>query len=186
LKPGTKRDQILEVWSWSGEPTPDSQFLDDAHLHGVGNPGTAYFTLRPAEIDYLLHVLIAFKSLLPAEQSRLIHDNAPWAFMHWLDGQPGSDRRLVRGAVLYFLFPDYLERNLSKDHKRQIYNALKSKLPPNDVIKSRQPTLMEYDRAIAGIRSALMIERETNHLDFYKDGVKNLWFTSIRDGSIKG
>lgn len=185
LKAATKREQVLSIWSWSGEPAPTSPFLDDAHLHGVGNPGTAYFTHRPSEFEYVLRVMIAFKSLPPAEQGRLMQDDIPWEFMTWLDKEPGSDRRLVRGAILYFLFPDHLERNMSKDHKRQIYDALKSKLPSESVIKSRQPTLMEYDRAIAGIRAALMAERGTMEFDFYQDGVKNLWFTSIREGGVK-
>lgn len=185
LKAATKRDQILTVWAWSGDSAPTSPFLNDAALHGVGNPGTAYFTHRHAEIEYILRIMIAFKSLPPAEQGRLMQDDVPWDFMRWLDGQPGSDRRLVRGAILYFLFPDHLERNLSKDHKRQIYDALKSKLPPSAVIKSRQPTLMEYDRAIADIRDVLMKERNTTEFDFYREGVKNLWFTSIRDGGLK-
>lgn len=123
LKPGTKREQIMNVWSWSGDSPPESAFLDDDHLHGVGNPGTAYFTHRPTEIEYLLQVLIAFKSLPPAEQGRLMEDNVPWEFMRWLDSLSGSDRRLVRGAILYFLFPDHLENSLSKDYKQQIYNA---------------------------------------------------------------
>ena len=127
----TKREQILKVWSWSGAPAPDSRFLDDAHLHGVGNPGTAYFTYRFAELEYVLRVVIAFKSLPSTEQRRLFEEDVPWAFMRWLDDQPESDRRLVRGSILYFLFPDYLERNLSKDHKRQYYDSFKfSQLVP--------------------------------------------------------
>ena len=185
LKAATKREQVLAIWAWSGEVAPESTFLNDGSLHGVGNPGTAYFTHRYAEFEYLLRVLIAFKSLPAAEQGRLMHDDVPWEFVRWLDEQPGSDRRLVRGAILYFLFPDQLERNLSKDHKRQIYNALKSKLARDAVIRSREPTLSEYDRAIASIRAALMQERDTDHLDFYEDSVKNLWFTPLREGSMK-
>lgn len=185
LGPSTKREQILKVWSWSGEAAPASPFLDDAHLHGVGHPGTAYFTHRPSEFEYLIRTLVAFKSLPAAEQGRLFQDDVPWAFMRWLDDQAGSDRRLARGAILYFLFPEHLERNLSKDHKRQIYNSLKGKLGPDDVIKSRTPTLGEYDRAIAKIRAALEAERGTDQIDFYDDETKNFWFTALRDGSVK-
>lgn len=181
----TKREQIANVWSWSGEAIPDTPFLDDAHLHGVGHPGTAYFTHRPSEFEYLIRTLIAFKSLPPAEQGRLAQQDVPWTFMGWLDNQPGSERRLVRGAILYFLFPDYLERNLSKDHKRQIYESLKGKLAAEDVIRSRTPTLGEYDRAIAKIRGALEVERGTPEIDFYDNETKNLWFTTLRESSVK-
>jgi hypothetical protein len=185
LSGATKREQISKVWSWSGESAPSTRFLDDAHLHGVGHPGTAYFTHRPSEYEYLIRVFIAFKSLPPAEQGRLFQEDIPWAFMAWLDSQPGSDRRLVRGAILYFLFPDALERNLSKDHKRQIYASLKGKIGADDVIKSRAPTLGEYDRANAKIRDALETERGTKEIDFYDDETKSLWFTTLREGSVK-
>lgn len=181
----TKREQVSKVWSWSGEAVPSSPFLDDAHLHGVGHPGTAYFTHRPAEYEYLIRVFAAFKSLPAAEQGRLVKEDVPWTFMAWLDEQPGSDRRLARGAILYFLFPDHLERNLSKDHKRQIYVSLKGKLAGADAIKSRTPSLGEYDRAIAKIRAALEAERGTQEVDFYDDETKNLWFTTLREGSVK-
>lgn len=181
----TKREQISKVWSWSGEVVPVSPFLDDAHLRGVGHPGTAYFTHRPSEYEYLIRVFLAFKSLPAAEQGRLLQEEVPWTFMTWLDGQPGSDRRLARGAILYFLFPDHLERNLSKDHKRQIYVSLRSKLAAGDVIRSRAPSLGEYDRAIAKIRAALEAERGTNQVDFYDDETKSLWFTTLREGSVK-
>lgn len=185
LTAATKREQILKIWSWSGDAVPSTPFLDDAALHGVGHPGTAYFTHRPAEYEYVIRILIAFKSLPAAEQGRLMQENVPWDFMQWLDGQPGSDRRLARGAFLYFLFPDYLERNLSKDHKRQIYNSLKGKLGAEDIIKSRAPSLGEYDRAITQIRAALTKERGTDEIDFYDDETKSFWFNTLREGSVK-
>lgn len=185
LGAATKREQILKIWSWSGDAAPTSPFLDDAHLHGVGHPGTAYFTHRPSEFEYVIRILIAFKSLPASEQGRLMQEDVPWEFMRWLDSQAGSDRRLARGAILYFLFPDHLERNLSKDHKRQIYNSFKGKLNAGDVITSRTPTLGEYDRAIAGIRAALTRERGTDQIDFYDDETKSFWFTTLREGSVK-
>ena len=185
LSAPTKRDQVTRVWSWSGEAAPASAFLDDAHLHGVGHPGTAYFTHRPSEYEYLIRVFAAYKSLSPTEQARLVHENIPWTFMEWLDGLPGSDRRLVRGAILYFMFPEYLERNLSKDHKRQIYTSLKSRLLAEDIIKSRTPTLGEFDRAITKIRASLEGERGTPEIDFYDADTKPLWFTTLRESSVK-
>lgn len=185
LSAATKRAQILKVWALSGAPEPATVFLDDAHLHGVGNPGTGYFTHRPSEFGYFLQVVLAFKGLPAAEQGRLFQEDVPWAFMKWLDEQPGSDRRLIRGAILYFLFPDHLERNLSKDHKRQIYEALKVKLAPGDVIKSRAPSLGDYDRANYKIRAALEAERGSTEVDFYDAATKPLWFTTLREGSVK-
>ena len=185
LKPSTKREQVETVWSWSGESAPASLFLDDAHLDGVGHPGTAYLTYRPAEFEYVLRMTIAFKALPADKRRRLMQDDVPWSFVGWLDEQPGSDRRLARGALLYFLFPDYLERNLSRDHKQQIYSALKDKLPADQVIKSRTPKVGDYDRAIALIRSAIEQERGTIEVDFYDENTKGLWFTQLRESSVK-
>lgn len=185
MKPETKREQITRVWGWSGAPAPASPFLDDAHLHGVGNPGTAYATHRPLEFEYLLRTVIAFKSLPAAEQTRLMRDDPPWSFMLWLDEQDGSDRRLVRNTLLYFLFPDYIERNTSRAHKRQIYDALKSKLPPDQRIRAKDSSMLDLDRAIAAIRQVIAAERGTDEVDFYQEGIKAQWFAPFREGSAK-
>ena len=185
LGPLKKRDQVETVWSWSGEKAPASPFLDEAHLVGVGHPGTAYLTHRPAELEYVIRTVTAFKALPGDERLRLMRDDTPWSFMRWLDEQPGSDRRLARGALLYFLFPDDLERNLSRDHKQQIYNAFKDKLPAGQVIRARPPAVGDYDRAIASIRRIIEQERGTTEFDFYEEDIKGLWFTALRESSVK-
>lgn len=185
MKPETKREQVSTVWKWSGEDLPTSRFLDDDVLHGVGNPGTAYATHRPKEFEYLLKTLIAFKSLPATEQTRLMSDDPPWTFMRWLDEQDGSDRRLVRNTLLYFLFPDQIERNTSRAHKQQIYEALKGKLPTDQRIRSKDRTLLDLDRAIAAIRKVLVDERGTEEVDFYQDDIKAQWFAPFREGSAK-
>lgn len=185
MKAETKRQAISTVWSWSGEPLPASKFLDDAHLRGVGHPGTAYLTQRPSEFEYVLRIVIAFKSLPPARQRQLIQENAPWDFGEWLDEQQGSDRRLSRNVFLYFLFPDDIERNTSRDHRAQIYEALKGKLPLEKRLRSRTRTLLDYDRAINGIRKVLEAERGTHEVDFYQDDIMNQWFAAHREGSRK-
>ena len=167
MKAETKREAVVRVWEWSGETAPKSPYLDDAPLRGVGHPGTAYLTHRPFEFEYLLRIVAAFKRLPAAEQTRLLSKDAPWGFMSWLDQQEGSDRRLVRNAILYFLFPDDLERNLSRDHRQQIYEALKGKLPADKRVRARNPSLADYDRAIHEIRAVLAAERGTDELDFY-------------------
>lgn len=185
MKPETKREQIERVWEWSGEPAPESVYLDEAHMHGVGNPGTAYATHRPMEFEYLLRTVIAFKKLPEPEQSRLMRDDPPWTFMRWLDEQEGSDRRLVRNTLLYFLFPDYAERNTSRSHKRQIYAALKGKLPQEKRIPSKNGSMLDLDRAISEIRKVLEAERGTAEIDFYDEVIKPQWFSPFREASAK-
>ncbi|MGB3539119.1 MAG: hypothetical protein WBA42_13240 [Mesorhizobium sp.] len=185
MKPVTKREQMGTVWRWSGEELPTSTFLDDATLGGVGNPGTAYATHRPMEFEYLLRTVAAFKALPAPEQARLMKEDPPWTFMTWLDEQDGSDRRLVRNTLLYFLFPDHIERNTSRDHKQQIYEALKAKLPVDQRIKSKARSLADLDRALAAIRKVLAEEHGTTEIDFYQDNIKAQWFAPFREGSAK-
>lgn len=185
MKAATKRETIQTIWSWSGEAVPDSKYLDDAHLAGVGHPGTAFLTRRPSEFDYVLRIVIAFKRLPVTEQQRLLKEDVPWTFGAWLDQQEGSDRRLARNVFLYFIFPDYIERNLSRGHRHQIYEAFKGKLPDDKRIRSRNRSLLDYDRAMGEIRHVLEHERGTKEVDFYEDDIKNQWFSSYRDGARK-
>jgi hypothetical protein len=46
------------------------------------------------------------------------------------------------------------------------------------VIKSRSPSLGEYDRAISKIRAALEAERGTEEIDIYDDDTKNRCLTT--------
>jgi hypothetical protein len=185
MRQDTKREHLRKIWSWSGEQLPQSPFLEDGPLSGVGNPGTAYFTHRYREMEYLIRVVTAFKSLSAEEQRRLMQEDAPWTFDNWLEGQDGSDRRLMRNALLYFLFPDDLERNLSNDHRQQIYEALKGKLPPDQRIRSRVRKGVDYDKAILNIRRVLAKERGTNDIDFYQDDIRSQWFSSYRENKRK-
>lgn len=185
MKPETKRSAVVTVWGWSGQALPANDFMDDATLGGVGNAGTAYLTHRPSEFAYLLRTLISFKSLPAQEQRRLLQPDSPWEFGAWLDAQEGSDRRLVRNVFLYFLFPDFFERNTSRAHRRQIYESFKDKIPADKRIRGREKTLLDYDRAIYEIRNAFQQERGTTEFDFYKDDVKGLWFSGLRDGKRK-
>ena len=185
MKAETKRRSIETIWSWSGDPLPSTEFLDDEHLYGVGNPGTAYLTYRPTEFEYVLRTVIAFKSL-PADRRRdLMQVDAPWEFGKWLDEQEGSTRRLARNVFLYFLFPDDIERNLSRAHREQIYEALKGKLPRDKQIKGRTRTLLDYDRAISEIRKVLERELGTTEIDFYKGDIRNQWYSNYREGNRK-
>ena len=185
VKPETKRDTVLKIWSWSDEAPPSSPFLEDRYLAGVGHPGTGYLTHRHPEFEYVLRVVIAFKSLAPAERTRLMTTDVPWIFTEWLGQQQGSDRRLARNVILSFLFPDAMERNVSREHREQMYEALKSKLPTEKRIKGRNRTDLDYDRAIFEIRKVLEQERGTTELDFYQPDIKNQWFTAFREGRRK-
>jgi len=50
-------------------------------------------------------------------------DNTSWGFVEWLDRFEHVDRHPVRNAILYFLFPDNLERSVSSEYWLEIVDA---------------------------------------------------------------
>ena len=181
IKPETKRAQILEVWSWSGTELPDNSHLNEQVLMGVGHPGTAYLTRRDAQLRFFLEVLEQWKSLPEVRRVELMTEETPWRFVKWVDGFDAADRHPVRNAILYFLFPDELERNLSSEHRRQIVNALKHRLPEELRPRGSKPALLALDRAIHALRRGFEGEMGTSELDFYRPPLYAQWFTGIRE-----
>lgn len=182
-KPETKRAQIKEVWEWSGAALPESPYLNDDALSGVGHPGTAYLTRRYEQFGFLLEVLERWKGLAAPARTALMTENAPWGFVEWLDGLEHADRRPVRNAILYFLFPDDLERNMNNEHRREIVDALKHKLPEAMRPKGRNPPLLELDKAIRQLRQTFEQELDTQDLDFYRPPIQEQWQVKIRENA---
>lgn len=99
-----KRENVLEVWSWSGEALDANHPLLKALDFGVGSSGTAYNNKRPAELTYLVALIQGWKAERPARQSVLL--SGPWEFGNWVDSMPKTGERQFRHMLLYLLFPD--------------------------------------------------------------------------------
>ena len=174
MQPETKRAQIKKVWQWSGTELPDSGYLRDSVLKGVANPGPAFNTRRPDELDFLWRTAEQWKALPNPRQSELTTMDRPWEFVAWLDSIEGADRRTMRHAILYLLFPDDVERIVSRNHKREIVEALKARLPEEFVPQSRKPSVGILDRTLRELRKVL--EREYGkEIDYYFSPLKELW-----------
>lgn len=182
MQPTTKRSRITEVWGWSGtELQPNTPYLEDASLHGVGYPGTAYMTGIWAEFGFALEFARRWKAL-PAEQRHLeMNEVGAWRFGDWMDQIEGADRRPIRNAIAYFLYPDFFERNLSRNHRLSIYNALKGKLPIGERPRGVEPSLIDLDRAILRIRRVLEDLLGTADIDFYVAPLHAMWNGDARD-----
>ena len=173
MKPETKRAQIQKVWRWSGSDLPDSEHLRDSVLKGVAGVGSGFNTRRPDELDFLWRVVEQWKALPNPRQRELLGMDGPWNFAAWLDGIEDAERRAMRHAILYFLFPDDLERIVSGTHKRQIVENLKARLPQELVPQSRNPSAGILDRALRELRKVL--EREYGReIDYYSSPLKEL------------
>ena len=181
MRPDTKRAQIKTVWEWSGSNLPDSQYLSDQVLKGVGGTGPAFLAGINDQYAFVLEVMEQWKSLPEAERTQLMTADTPWRFMDWLDRFEHADRRPVRNAILYFLFPDDLERSLSNEHRRQIVASLKHRLPEELRPRGRNPSLGDLDRAISELRKGFEEEFSSNEIDFYRPPIYSQWFIGIRE-----
>lgn len=173
--PETKAAQVRDIWACSGDPIPNDYLLESPHLVGVGGVGVAYLTRRPDQFGFFLQALSAWKSLTDGLRSDLLSINSPWGFVEWLDSIPNSAKRPIRNALLYFVFPDQLERIVSNDHRKLILAAFKSKLPADSIPLSASPSLLEMDNAISNIRKKLEAENNTTELDFYRSPLQEQW-----------
>ena len=142
-------------------------------LKGVAGVGSGFNTRRPDELDFLWRVVEQWKALPNPRQRELLRVDGPWDFAAWLDGIEDAERRAMRHAILYFLFPDDLERIVSAGHKRQIVENLKARLPQELVPQSRNPSAGTLDRALRELRKVL--EREYGReIDYYSSPLKEL------------
>ena len=82
----------------------------------------------------------------------------------------------MRNVILYFLFPDHIERLASPTFKNQIAiaEAFKSRIP-EDLRAKNELSSVDLDRALYAIRKELEEEYKTDHLDFHHTPLRELW-----------
>ena len=180
VKPETKRDRIKRVWGWSESSLPDSDHLnDDRALMGIQPTGQAYMKFYD-DLVFLLQVLERWRS--EPRQSELMAEDPPWRFVEWLDEIDNSERRQIRHAILYFLFPDHLEGSVSFIDKRRIVEAFKDRLPEelNDIVEKDEHSYVDRDRALYELRKSLEKERGEK-IDFYHPSLKKMWWWSPQE-----
>ena len=109
IGPEKKRENVSEVWSWSGTPLPDDvPMLADAVIGGLGSAGTAYNTQRWRELAFLIEALRDFKRRDVPDRKALLGD--PWEFGEWLTQRPDARNRQLPHILTHLLFPDSFER----------------------------------------------------------------------------
>ena len=67
-----KRSVIRDVWSWSGEALPDSAWLTDDVLNGIGSGGPGFNQNQWRELGFLVNFAIAFRQLPIDHAKRLL------------------------------------------------------------------------------------------------------------------
>ena len=173
MQPGTKRQQIRQVWEWSGEPLPDAPFeLDEALKNGVGHPGTAFQTLRWREFLFFVRLLQAWKRLSVSQREARLSD--PWNLAEWLKEQDETRTRQLRHILLYFLFPDHFEPYATASQKKIIVRAFAEEFG-EDPAAFNYKDRIAIDRQILVIRERLQAKGAAADFDFHDKPYLKVW-----------
>ena len=176
----TKKASIEEVWSWSGEAIPDSRWLTNPVLTGVGGTGQGFNFYRWKELVFVIELMIRFRSLPSEEQVRLLQDG--WDFADWIATVPDAASRQLRHMLLFVLFPDDFERVFSGSEKLAILEAFRG----FDKQHAEQLSLSAVDRELRELRRDLESEYKTPQLDFYAPPLLSRWRDVSFKASTKG
>lgn len=179
MQPGTKRQQIRQVWQWSGEPLPDAPFeLHEALELGVGNPGMAYGTLRWKELIFFIRMMVGWTRLSASQREARLA--GPWGLAEWLEEQDDTGTRQLRHILLYLLFPDHFEPIATASHKRIIVRAFAKEFG-EDLAAFDDKDRIALDRRILAIRGKLQEQGAAPDFGFYDAPYLKRWRPSVVD-----
>lgn len=159
----TKKKNVNEVLSWSGDEIPSGHVVLKAFECGIGGTGTAYNTLLFLELAWLMDVLIAFKKR--SRQERLELED-PWKFKEFIDSVPMQGNRQSRHTLLHLIFPDTFERIATSGDKAKIIEAFGSMVADKSV---------GMDEQLTQIRQRLDEQYPGRKLDFYNPPLREEW-----------
>jgi 5-methylcytosine-specific restriction protein B len=170
-----KRENVCEIWSWSGENLSATHpLLEGAFLEGIGSAGTAYNTHRWRELVFLIGALRDFKARDASVRQQIVSD--PWAFSGWLSGLPEARHRQLIHILPHLLFPDTFERISSEGDKRLILAGF-GDTPEKEI---RKWSTVEIDRALLELRRRLEDENGAD-IDFYQEELESQWKTQTKN-----
>lgn len=164
-----KRENVRQVWSWSGNDLDESHpLLDDTVLKGIGSAGPAYNTHRWRELVFLIGATRDLRRREPAGREEILRD--PWAFSGWLSNLPEARHRQLIHILPHLLFPDTFERISSEGDKRLILAGF------GDTTEKeiKKWSTVEIDRALLELRRRLEEEHGAD-IDFYQEEFESQW-----------
>jgi MoxR-like ATPase len=167
-----KRENILQVWSWSGQPLDATNPLLKVLDFGIGGTGQGFNSRRPSELSFLVKLMQRWKALETSRQIDLLAN--PWSFGNWVDAIPKAAEPQFRHMLLYLLFPDTYERICSRAQKRGIEEAF-SNLIASFTAHQGDSEAVTLDRQLQAIRAALQKEYPNTEIDFYTSPIKERW-----------
>lgn len=172
MLPGTKRMQIKQIWEWSGETFPADAPILEALESGIGNPGTAYHTLRWRELRFLIAMLLEWKSLASAERKELLEDG--WAFGRWLDLIKESKGRSLRHMLLYMFFPDLYSHTSAMSYKNEMLRAFLED-PDNHDLSVDYSDPLSVDKALHEVHMRAREKYGQEIGGFWEEPLRSVW-----------
>ena len=172
ITPETKRDQIRQVWEWSGSELPDDHWaLGEVLAKGIVNPNPAYNIYRWHECCFFITAMISWFSRSSEDRESLLTD--PWDFAKWLDAQEYCQGRQFRHAFLFLLFPDEFEPIMSPDHKKEIVKAFSKKW--DEALPTNGMDSIAWDQTLQKVVAKLQVEYPGADVHFYKPPLVDVW-----------
>lgn len=166
----TKRDSILQVWSWSGDDLdPKHPMLTDAMLDGIGSAGMGVNTNRWREVNYIIGLGQSIKKIAPVERAAIFSSYD--RFLSWMDKVPQEGNRQFRHMLRYFLFPERVERMSSNGDRRKVLAGF-------GMATMRQTsswTDRQFDDAMLSLRREQEAALGTDEIDFYLEPLRKRW-----------
>lgn len=180
IKPETKRDQITQVWEWSGENFPQTTpELGIALERGIGTTGQSYNTRRWKELVFFVEIFQKWLQLSSSERDSFL--TSPWGFAEWLDNQEGAGNRQFRHIILYLLFPGQFEPICSTRIKQDIVSYSLIEIE-EDWAKIDYGNCTVLDQTLSDIRQKLQERREAPaDFDFHDEPYLKIWHPSDKD-----
>ena len=178
----TKLDRIRTVWEWSGVALPQNHWAlgVDVLDKGIVNPGRGYSGHQWREFRFVVGTMLDWCGRSAGERESLL--NHPWRFAEYLDAR--GDRRQIRHALLYLLFPDEFEPIMAPQHKRQIVRAYGD--GADGLPDSGEADLIRLDKALLEVRRRLAEERPGQEVSFYDKGMRSVWQPEAQGGGVHG
>ena len=166
----TKRRHVQDLWALSGERLQDNHaMLSDGVLNGIGGGGQAFFIKQPAELKFLLDLIVSLKDR-DMDERQIILTNYD-EFIKWIEDVPREGNRQFRHMLRFLAFPDRVERISSNNDRISILKGFNI-APATEVL---QWTDKQLDGELLRLRESLQLENPNEILDFYMPRLKERW-----------
>jgi 5-methylcytosine-specific restriction enzyme B len=170
MKARTKRQQIRDIWSLSGEQLAENNtWLSDSVLMGIGSGGPGFNNYRPDEMSFLIAIVVHLKERSKEDRHRILTDYE--SFMAWIVTVTQKGNRQFRHMLRYFAFPDRVERMSSNNDRRKILEAF-GEAPMREIASWSD---RELDDRLLKLRTRLLVNHNSSVLDFYEPLLKKHW-----------